>query len=347
MTHRRLAACLVLAAAILAPGLARAQTKELFLFNWSNYTPPEMLKRFEAETGIAVHLDVYGSNDALLAKLQAGGSGYDVIVPTGSTLRRLIDAGKVQKFEASSLPNFKNIRPPFDKPSFDPTRSYSVPYMWGTTGFAYDTDKAGKLDDSWKALFEPSAAFVGGIGMLDETASVWNAAAYYLAIDPCTTSGEDAQKILDLLQKQKPDVKLYAGGGSIDRLVSGETPMHMTYNGAAHRAHMKKPSIVYVYPREGLAVWGDNFAIPVGAPHVENAKIFLNWMMDPKNAAEASNFTGYNNTIAGSDQYLSPALRDDPAVNMPADYAARLREDRVCPQASIDLRERVWTRLMR
>jgi spermidine/putrescine transport system substrate-binding protein len=337
----------VLVAALFAPALARAQSKELFLYNWSNYTPPEMLKRFEAETGITVHLDVYNSNDALLAKLQAGGSGYDLIVPTGSTLKRLIDAGKVQKFEASSLANFKNVKAPFDKPSFDPTRSYSVPYMWGTTGFAYDTDKAGKLEDSWKELFQPRAPFVGGIGMLDEAATVWNAAAYYLGIDVCTTNGEEAQKILDLLQAQKPDVKLFAGGGSIDRLVSGETPMHMTYNGAAHRAHMKKASIVYVYPREGLSLWGDNFAIPVGAPHVENAKIFLNWMMDPKNAAEASNFTGYNNAIAGSDEYLLPALRDDPAVNMPADYASRLRQDRVCPQAAIDLRERVWTRLMR
>lgn len=349
MLHRRLFAALLLAASLVAPGLARAQSKELFLYSWSNYTPPDMLKRFTAETGITVHLDVYNSNDALLAKLEAGGGGYDVIVPTGSTLKRLIDAGKVQKIDAAGMPNFKNVREPFNKPGFDPARAYSVPYMWGTTAFAYDSDKVkgGKFEDSWKELFEPRPEFVGGIGMLDEAATIYNAAAYYLGVDPCTEAPADAQKILALLEKQKPAVKLYAGGGSIDRLASGETPMHMTYNGAAHRAHMRKSSILYVYPREGLGLWMDNLAIPTGAPHTENAKVFLNWMMDPKNAAEASNFTGYNNTIAGSDQFLDAPLREDPAVNMPAEYLPRLREDRVCSAAAIDLRQRVWTRLKR
>jgi len=156
-----------------------------------------------------------------------------------------------------------------------------------------------------------------------------------------------SQKILDMLQRQKPDVKLYSSSGSIDRMVSGEVVMHQMYNGAAHRAGVRKPGIVYIYPREGLTLWGDNLAVPKAAPHPDAAKTFINFMMDPKNAAEASNYTGYNNAVAGSDALLLPALRDDPAVNTPAEMLPRLRPARECPKAAIDLRERVWTRLQR
>jgi spermidine/putrescine transport system substrate-binding protein len=141
-----LAACLALLPVGAAPALA--QSKELLLFNWSNYMPPDLLKRFEAETGIKVTLDTYDSNETMLAKLQAGGAGYDVVVPTGPTVQVMVRDGLLMKFDASTMANFKNVRAPFDKPAFDPERAYTVPYMWGSTGIAYDTAKVpgGKLD---------------------------------------------------------------------------------------------------------------------------------------------------------------------------------------------------------
>eukprot|EP01037_Dinobryon_pediforme_P002095 gene2095-2132_t len=331
-----------------SPRLALAQSKELLLFNWSNYMSPALLKRFEAETGIKVTLDTYDTNEAMLAKLQAGGGGYDVVVPTGPTLQAMIRDGLVQKIDVAGMANAKNLRAPFDKPAFDPERAYSAPYMWGTTAIAYDQNAVGaKLDDSWKEIFEPRPAVAGKIAMLADIGEVYNAAAFYLGYDNCTADPEQGQKILELLQKQKPAVKLYSSSGSIDRMASGEVVMHHMYNGAAHRAAVRKPGISYIYPKEGLNLWGDNFAVPKGAPHVDAAKAFINFMMDPKNAAEASNYTGYNNAIAGSEAMLLPALRDDPAVNTPADMVARLRQSRECPKPAIDLRERVWTRLQR
>jgi len=337
--------CLIVLA---LPDHASAQSKELLLFNWSNYIPPALLKRFEAETGIKVTLDTYDTNEAMLAKLQAGGGGYDVVVPTGPTLQAMIRDGLVQKIDVAAMANFHNIRPPFDHPSFDPDRAFSAPYMWGTTAIAYDKTALGMtLDDSWKEIFEPRPAVAGKIAMLADMGEVYSAAAYYLGLDTCTTDPAQAQKILELLQQQKSAVKLYSSSGSIDRIASGEVVMHHMYNGAAHRAGLRKPGITYIYPKEGLTLWGDNLAVPKAAPHVDAAKIFINFMMDPKNAAEASNFTGYNNAVAGSDALLLPALRDDPAVNTPADMIARLRPARECPKAAIDLRERVWTRLQR
>jgi spermidine/putrescine transport system substrate-binding protein len=337
--------CLI---ALALPGHARAQSKELLLFNWSNYMPPALLKRFEAESGIKVTLDTYDTNEAMLAKLQAGGGGYDIVVPTGPTLQAMIRDGLVQKIDVAAMSNFHNLRAPFDNPAYDPGRAYSAPYMWGTTAIAYDPAAVGmKLDDSWKEIFEPRPQVAGKLAMLADMGEVFSAAAYYLGYDNCTADPAQGQKILELLQQQKPSVKLYSSSGSIDRIASGEVVMHHMYNGAAHRAAMRKPGITYIYPKEGLTLWGDNFAVPKAAPHLDAAKLFINFMMDPKNAAEASNYTGYNNAIAGSDALLLPALRDDPAVNTPAEMISRLRPAKECPKAAIDLRERVWTRLQR
>jgi spermidine/putrescine transport system substrate-binding protein len=176
---------------------------------------------------------------------------------------------------------------------------------------------------------------------------VFIAAAYYLGFDQCTSSPEEGQKILELLEKQKPAVKVYNAEGSADRMGSGEVIMHHMWNGAFHRARKKLATAVYVYPREGVNLWGDNLAIPKGAKNVENAKLFLNWMMDPKNAAEASNFTAYNNAIAGAEAYLDPGLRDDPAVNTPEAMVARFKPVRDCGKEALDLRQKVWTRLLR
>jgi len=344
-----LLATLALLPALLGPSQAAAQSKELLLFNWSNYTPPELLKRFETETGIKVSLDVYDSNETMIAKLQAGGTGYDVVLPSGPPLQQMVRDGMLIKIDVNALPNFKNVRAPFDKPPFDPARAYSAPYLWGSTGIAYDTAmvKGGKLDDSWKELFEPRPELIGKIGMMNDIGETFTAAAHYLGIDICTDKPEDGQKILDLLTKQKPAVKLYNSSGTADRVAAGEVAMQHMWNGAYFRAHKKLQSLAYIYPKEGLNQWGDNFAVPKGAKNVENAKTFINWMMDPKNIAEASNALGYNNAIAGSDAYFIEAMKTEPAINTPQDMIARLRTTRECPKANADLRNGVWTRLRR
>lgn len=320
---------------------------ELYLYNWSDYIPPELLKKFEADTGIKVTLDVYDSNETLLAKLQAGATGYDVIVPSDYMAAIMVREGMLENVGVSQMPNYKNVGPPFDNQGFDSKRDYTAPYLWGTTSFTYDSARVpgNKLDESWKSFFEPVKEVQGSIAVLNDEVEVWNAATYYLGIDKCTESKEDAQKILDLLEKQKPFVAMYQSDGTHERMVAGEVIMHHQFNGAAHRTKQGLPTAVYVYPREGLTFWQDNLAVPKGAPHLEEAKTFLNWMMAPENIALASNFTGYMNAIKGADQYMEKALIDDPAVNMPAEYTDRLRPGQDCDTASRELRNRVWTRL--
>ncbi len=336
-------------AVALCPGAAIAQAKQLFVYSWANYVPPNMLKRFEAETGIKVSIDAYDSNDTMLAKLQAGGGGYDIVVPSNSVLATMIKSGLLLKVEASKMANFKNVAAPHDRPDVDRTRDYSVPYLWGSTGFTYDSAKVpgGKLDDTWREFFEPRPGMEGKIAALNDQGEMFTAAAIYLGVDTCTENPADAQRILTLLEKQKPMVKIYSSTGTIDRVAAGEVLLHQQWNGASHRARVKLPTAVFVYPAEGLNLWGDNFAVPKGAPNPESAKVFMNWMMDPKNAGEASNFGGYNNAIKGSDAFMSPELRGNPAINPPEAMKARFRPVKDCSAKARELRDGVWTRLRR
>ncbi|MEX0760081.1 MAG: extracellular solute-binding protein [Tistlia sp.] len=327
------------------PQAAKAEG-DLHLFNWSNYFPPELMEKFEKDTGISVSLDTYASDEDMLAKIQAGGGGYDIVFPSGSTVTVMISQGLAEKIDASTLPNFKNVMAPHDAPTTDPKREYSIPYMWGTTGVSYDSEKLGTLPESWEWYFKPTEEIAqAGLASLNDMRDVYYAAAYYLGVDKCTDNAEEAQQILDLLLGQKPHLKLYSSEGTIDRMIAGEVAVHMQWNGAAHRVKEERPSVVYVYPEEGATFWSDSMMVPAGAPNKENAKTFLNWMMEPENAAIASNYTGYMNAIKGSSEHLEESLKNDPAVNMPEEYAERLRPFKECNEKAVELRDRVWTRL--
>lgn len=337
-------------AATLATGLATwapAQAKELYFYNWSNYYPPDLLKKFEAETGIRTTLDVYDSNETLLAKLQAGATGYDVVVPSDYMVAVMVRDGLLERIDAKSMPNFKNVSETFLGLPFDPEREYTVPYLWGTTGFTYDAKRVpgGRLDDSWRVFFEPPEALRGQIAVMGDEVETWNAAAYYLGVDKCTSNPEEGRRILEALERQKPYVATYNSDGTIERMIAGEVILHHQWNGASHRTKEKLPSAVYVYPREGVSFWMDNFAVVKGAPHLEEAKTFIDWMLKPENMAAASNFTGYNNAVPAASQFMDAALRDDPAVVAPKEMEARFRPARDCGDDARELRNRVWTRL--
>jgi len=322
------------------------EAKELYFYNWTDYYPVDLLARFEKETGIKVIMDNYDSNETLLAKLQAGGGNYDVIVPSDYLMKTLTDQHLVQEIDAPTMSNFKYVKEAFRNPDFDPGRKYTVPYLWGTTGLAYDSAQVpgGKIEDSWKEFFEPRPELAGKIAALDISSELYTAAAYYIGVPQCTENPEDAKKILDVLLKQKPFLKLYSADSTVDRMAAGEVAMHELWNGATARAQKQRPTIRYVYPKEGTPMFRDNFAIPTGAPHPENAKIFLNWMMKPEIAAAVSNAIAYSNAIE-SDQYLDAGWRKSEAINMPAEDASRLRPTLDCDAKARELRDKVWAKL--
>src|SRR6185437_2496642 len=179
-----------------------------YYYDWSDYFPPDLMKKFEKETGIKVTMDSFDSDAALQAKLQAGGGGYDVARP--GDVKAVIDLGLIQPFDATTLPNFKYVKETFRHPWYDPDRKYSIPALWGTTGFIYDSAaiKGAPIEESWKEFFDPRPELVGKIGALDDEVVTWRTATYYLHIDECTEDPKDAEKVLALLLAQKPKLKL-------------------------------------------------------------------------------------------------------------------------------------------
>jgi spermidine/putrescine transport system substrate-binding protein len=319
----------------------------LHFANWSDYYPPELLKKFEADTGIKATLDAYDSNETLLAKLKAGGGAYDVVVPSDSFIEIMVKEDLLQKFDKSKLSNLANLKDTFKTLRYDPAHDYSVPYLWGTTGYSYDSAQVpgGKLEESWKPFFEPPAELKGKVVALNSIEEVYIPAAFYLGVDQCTEDPKVAQKIQDVLLKQKPFLAMYNSDGTIERMAAGEVAMHEQWNGAFHRAQAQRASLTYVYPKEGINVFIDNFVIPKDATNVAEAHAFINWMMQPENIAAASNFAKYNNAIEGSDKFMDKELFDDPAINTPADKLDRLKPFKLCSPKALALRAKVWTKL--
>ena len=317
---------------------------DLFLYNWTDYTAPGLVEKFENRTGIKVTLDTYDSNETLLAKLKQGGGGYDIVVPSHNFVEILIAEGLVQRIDAKSLPGYDNIEPKWKGPEWDPENEFTVPWQWGTTSFTVDTSVYEGDVDTYATLFEPPAELRGSIGMFRTPDEVIPMAQIYLGLPLCNDSAEDMKQVLALLAGQKPHVKVYNSDGILERLVSGDTAAHMNWNGYSMRARKEKPSLRYAYPREGTLTWFDNIAVPADARNYENALAFVTFMLDPENAAMQSSFAGYANGIAGSAAFMSEELKSAPEVAAPADVRAVFT--RTCPERAIKLADRVWTKLL-
>ena len=336
-------AVLALAAAV-APTAAQAEGV-LNLYNWAEYTSPELLEKFTAETGIEVVLDTYDSNETLLAKLQAGGAAYDVVIPSNNFVEGMIAEGLIQQVDAGSLPGFENLEGRWQSPPWDPDNTYSVPFLWGTTGFTVDTSAYGGDIHSYEVLFKPPAELQGEIGMFASADEVVKMVHAYLGNDLCTDDPAHFQAALDVLMAQKEHVKMYQNEGIRERLLAGEVKMHSNWNGSSLRLRSKDPKFAYAYPKEGVITWMDVAVVPTGAKNVENAKKFLSFLMQPENIAMQSNFARYSNAVSGSDAYLQPDLKTAPEIVAPAD--ATFIFVPACSEKAIKLQDQVWTRLLK
>lgn len=324
------------------PTLALA-AGELHLFNWTDYTSEEMIAKFEAETGVDVTIDTYNSNETALAKLASGASGYDAIIISNDFVPIFVAQGLLQKVDVAGMPNFKNVDPAWQKRDWDPAAEYSVPWVWGTTSYSVDTAVYTGPTDSLAPLFAPPPELAGKIGMFGSPTEVMSLALVYLGKDQCNSNPDDLRALNDLLQAQKPFVKVYNSDGNTERQVSGETVMHEQWSGKALASREQKASIKYVYGKEGAVGWMDNVAVPAGAPNLENAKLFLNFLMDPENIALQQKSTGYQSAITGSNAFLPTEMGEAPEFNPPADLKIVFAP--ACGEDAIRAYDKIWTDL--
>lgn len=321
--------------------------KVLNLYAWSEYIPQQLLDDFTQQTGIKVNYDTYSSNEELLAKLQAGASGYDVIIPSDYTVAIMIKQGLLEPLQKAQLPNFANISEALTSLSYDPQNDYTVPYQWGTSCLVVDTSKVTKPITKWADLWDPE--FQGKVVLLDDEREVLGMVLMVLGYDQNSTDPQQLEEAKQKLLELMPNVKLFDSDSPKTALLSGEVWLGQTWNGEAALAHSENPVIQYVIPEEGCTVWYDNLAIPRGVPHLDAAMQFINFVLDPRESILITKEFPYSNPNHAALELLKtedPAAYDAymnfAATNPPADAMARLHMIIDVGDATT-LWDRVWT----
>jgi putrescine transport system substrate-binding protein len=356
---------LVTALAVLSaamPHAATAQEKVVNVYNWSDYIDPSIIEDFQKETGIRVQYDVFDSNEMLETKLLAGGSGFDIVVPTANFLSRQIDAGVFQKLDKSRLPNSANLWDVILERTakYDPGNEYSINYMWGTVGLGYNTKKVQEAlgieaIDSWDVLFDPeklSKLADCGVYVLDSPTDVLPTTLKYLGLDPESNAPEDLAKAEEALLKIRPYIRKFHSSEYINALANGDICLAVGWSGDVFQARDRAAEadqgveVAFAIPKEGAEMWFDQLAIPADAQHVDEAYAFLDYLMKPEVAAKATNYVYFANGNKASQEFIEKEILDDPAIYPDEETLNKLFT--VAPYDSKSQRAvtRLWTKVV-
>jgi putrescine transport system substrate-binding protein len=342
--------------------VATAQERVVNVYNWSDYIDESILEDFTKETGIKVVYDVFDSNEILETKLLAGGTGYDVVVPSAYFLQRQIAAGVFQKLDKSKLPNLSNMWSVVMERTaqYDPGNEYAVDYMWGTTGIGYNVDKMKEIlgtdeKPNWDVVFNPeiAAKFKDcGIHLLDAPTDIMPSALAYLGLNPDSHDPADLEKATDLLMKIRPYVRKFHSAEYINALANGDICLAVGFSGdifqARDRAAEAKAGVTvgYSIPAQGAQMWFDMLAIPADAPHVAEAHEFINYMMKPEVIAKASNYVFYANGNQAAQQFLDKEVREDTAIYPPEAVMQKLFTVTPFEPKEQRVLTRLWTKIV-
>ena len=299
----------------------KAEPKTLNFYNWTAYIAPSTIPNFQKETGIKVTYDNYSSNDELFAKMSAGSTGYDIVVPTDATLVKMIHADLVEPLDLSLITNIGNIEQRFRTAAYDPGNKYSIPWQWGTTGIGFDKTKVGGKVTDWDAFNLP--AIKGKSSFLDEARDAFAMALFALKLDPNTTDTGDLDQAKDYLISLKKTIKTITSDYQ-DPLASGELLLSQAYSGDVFTIQVDNPKVEYIIPKSGAFSWVDSMAVPKGAKHPGNAEKFMNYMLEPKVGAALTNTVHYGSPNQAATPYIDKAILDNPLIYPPADVLAKL-----------------------
>ena len=261
----------------------------LNFFNWADYIDTAVLTDFEAECGVAVTMDTYTSNQEMIAKVQAGNSGYSLVIPTDYAAEQMIQSDLVQKLDKSQIPNAKNIDPNQLGQYYDPDNEYSLPYQYSTTGIAYNKTAFDEPPTSWSALFDKNE-HCNKSSLLDDQYEAVGAALVYLGYDFSSEDAEGHEKARDLLIEAKKCVSAFDSANFIGNLASGEVVIAEAWGFAAGIARLDNPDVMFVVPDEGGIMWQDNFMIPKDAPDAYTAHVLINYMLEADVGAKITEF---------------------------------------------------------
>jgi len=346
----------------LSVGATAAVADQVRVYNWSDYIDEELLTKFEEETGLELVYDVFDSNELLETKMLAGGSGYDVVVPTGTFLQRQITAGAFQKLDKSKLPNIENMWDVVEKRTaqYDPGNEYSINYMWGTTGLGVNVGKVKEVlgedapINSLSLVLDPAnmeKLAECGVHFLDAPTEIIPAALKYIGEDPDSHDPDVIAKAEPVLMAVRPYIQKFHSSEYINALANGDICVAVGWSGDVLQARDRAAEadqgveIVYNAPVEGAQMWFDQMAIPADAPNPEGAHVFLNFIMDPHNMAAASNYVYYANGNKASQEFLEEDVIGDPAIYPDAATLENLFTTTPYPAKVQRVVTRLWTKI--
>jgi spermidine/putrescine transport system substrate-binding protein len=308
------------AAIALTLGAQAAQAEgELVLYHWFEYMPQELLDKFTAETGIKVTMDTFDSNEAMLASLKAGALGtYDLAVPGDYMVKIMAGEGMLDEIKDGELANKGNIQPQWLDVAFDPGRKHSIPYQWGSTSFSVNRDVFAGEINSTDILFNPPAELQGRINVLDSQGEMMAMASLHMGIPQCSTDRDQLKALNAMLQNAKSHWASFNSDTAKEVLVSGDAAAGMIYNGFSAKARDEGANVEYAYPTQGYIAWMDNVVLLKDAPNRDSALAFMDFLLEPENAAILTNWTQYSAGVEGVSQLLDEALRTLPEANPPA-----------------------------
>ena len=320
----------------------KAKGGELNVFIWSNYLPDNVIAEFERRYDAKLNVELYDSNEALLAKLQSGGASYDIIVPSDYMVTVLREQGLLGELNRDVLTNISNLDPQFVGLPYDPANRHSIPYMWGTTGIAYRKDKITGDIDSWEALWDNR--YRDRIAMLDDVREAFGAALKLLGKSENTADPSEIQAAAALLIEQKPLVKAYDSGGFDQMLLSGDAWIAQAYSGQIAKAIAENPTIGYVIPKEGCTIFVDNMCVTRNSRNRELAHEFINFVLEARIAADIANGTGYSSVNLAARALIRSDLLTNEAAYPPREAIERCEFIREIGPA-VSVYDRLWTEI--
>ncbi len=335
----------VLTTAVLAASALPATAEGVLnIYNFGLYTPPDLIEQFEKTYDVKVTLTEYDSNETAIAKIEAGGHGFDIVVPSASVVPIYIEKGLLLKSEPNEMENFKNVAPEWVDVAWDSGRHYTVPWVWGTTGVMVNKDVySGDINTS--AIFlDPPEELKGKINVVPLMSDVIDTAVMYVGGTPCTSDKAILKAARDKLVAAKP-YWASIDYASFEKFINEDLQASLFWSGATMRIRAENSGFAYGFPKEGFLKWQDNVAILADAQNLENARLFLNFIMDPESAGMISNYTGYGNGIMGSEAFMTPDLLAAPEMSIPEEFASAATFQETCPPDVQELYSRIWTDL--